>query len=63
MKPHQFPLAGFTLIAFVAMLPVWVWFVHSSPATAEMGFATKFAADLSLPAVAAMFVVSWSGGT
>jgi len=62
LKPHQSILAGIGLIAFVALMPPWIWFVHSSSATESLSLTAMFMADLSIPAVAALFVASWFGG-
>lgn len=48
----------FTLFGFIAVVPVWIHF--SSKYTADLPIYIQFFADLTMPALAALFLASWA---
>jgi uncharacterized membrane protein len=59
MNPYEFPLALLAFLSFVAVVPVWVWFVQSYPTISEMSMPVRFLVQLSLPATVGLYLVSW----
>lgn len=57
MNPLEVPLALFAFFGFVAVVPVWMWFVsnYSSSLPPE----ATFLAQLTLPATVMLFLASW----
>jgi hypothetical protein len=63
VKSHHAVLGILGLAAFAAVLPAWVWFIHSHPSTDSLTLEMAFLADASLPLVALLFASSWLGGS
>jgi hypothetical protein len=59
MNPYEFPFALLTFLAFVAVIPAWMWFVTSYGTVQEMSLAAQFLIGLTLPATVGFALVSW----
>lgn len=57
MNPLELPIALFTFLTIVAVIPAWLYFVdtYASGMPAEPTFLARF----SLPAVLLFFLASW----
>lgn len=57
MNVYELGFAMLTFFAIVAVLPAWMWFLgeHASSLPTE----ARFLAQLSLPALCALFLASW----
>lgn len=60
MTPEQLPIALLALIGFAAVVPAWIWFTGEY--TTQLPATASFLVQLTLPAVGALFAVSWLGG-
>jgi hypothetical protein len=58
----KLPFALLTFLGFVAMVPIWMWFVNSHPNGSSLPIEAQFLAGLVLPATVALFTASWLGG-
>lgn len=59
MNPFNFPFALLAFFGMAMLVPAWIWFVHSFPATAALSTTDQFLLDLVLPATAALFIGGW----
>ena len=59
MNPFELPQALLALLGFVAVVPVWVWFVSSYPAMNQLSTPSTFLIGLALPATAGLYLVGW----
>jgi len=57
MSPYSFPLALFAFFGFVAIIPVWMWFLNDRLPGLPLEF--QFIAGLVLPAMLLVFLGSW----
>lgn len=57
MNAFELGFALLTFFAIVAVIPAWMWFLGNY--TAGLPTEARFLAQLSLPALVAMFVASW----
>ena len=57
MNPLRMPIAMFAFLAFVAVVPAWMFFVDNF--TSSLSTETSFLATLVLPATAALFLAGW----
>jgi hypothetical protein len=60
MTPMKLPVALLALVAFVAVIPAWMWFIGEY--TPQLPTETAWLVRFSLPAVSLLFVGSWLGG-
>jgi hypothetical protein len=62
MNPFDFPFALLAFFGFVAIMPVWMYFVSSYPAFESMPVEARFVAQLVLPATVGLTIASWLQG-
>lgn len=60
MNPYNSGHFLFALLAFVAFLPPWFWFMNSHPAVGALSMEAHFFAQLVLPAAIVLFLASWA---
>lgn len=59
MNAFKMPFALLGFFGLVAVVPAWVWFVHSYPSVSSFSVEEKFLLDLMLPALIALYLASW----
>ena len=59
MNPYLFPLALLAFLAFVAVVPAWMWFLNDFSHAEYLTSEERFIAALVLPATVAVFLASW----
>lgn len=59
MNPFKFPFALVGFLAFVMVLPPWMWFLNNYPSVSQLSTEARFLANLILPALLALFVAGW----
>lgn len=57
MNAFQIPFALLAFLAFVAVMPPWMWFLNHY--SAGLSPETAFIAQLTLPAMVGLFIASW----
>lgn len=57
MNPFKFPFAMFAFLGFVMVVPAWMWFLQSYPT--QLSTEGEFLAAMMLPALVALWIVSW----
>ncbi len=57
MKWFEYPFALLGVLLVAALAPPWIWFVNEH--LAALDGPTKFLAQLVLPAILLLFLVSW----
>lgn len=62
MDVFDLPFALLAFLAFVWLVPVWVWFSGSHAGWASLSMESQFIAGLMLPATAGLAIVSWLQG-
>jgi len=62
MNVFRWPFALIAFLGFVAVVPVWMWFVSSHPHMDQVTTETSFLIQLVLPATVALFLAGWLGG-
>lgn len=63
MDTYNFMFAVLAFLAFVAIVPAWVWFVFNHPNASALAPEGRFIALMVLPATVTMFILSWMGGS
>ncbi len=59
MDAFNFPFALFAFFGFVAIVPVWMFFLNGYPAAAKLPLEARFIATMVLPATATLWLASW----
>lgn len=59
MRPERFPLALMGFFAFVAVVPVWGYFVYTYMNFNSLPVEFTFLATLSLPAALLLYLAGW----
>jgi hypothetical protein len=59
MNPYLFPIALLGFVAFVAVVPVWTWFISDWSHVSGLSQETMLLAGVVLPATISMYVASW----
>ena len=62
MDVFDLPFAMLAFLAFVWVVPAWVWFTGQHSGWSSLGMESQFLAGLILPATAALAVTSWIQG-
>jgi hypothetical protein len=59
MDVFEVPFALLAFLAFVWVVPVWVWFTGSHSGWSALSMESQFLAGLMLPATASLAIASW----